>query len=192
MRDASNERLASDKLEPPCWNRETVVLGFALDCHDRECLAWVAKPRDASPRPREAAVQWLSDNGGIYTTLSTVGEAKRLGLFPVTTPAYSPDSNAISHAFVDTLKRDYRDGADLASAAAVLAQIRAWIDDYNTIAPYSALSFRSPRQYRVEAAPKGAQLRVPLSVSRIGGSSRFMLAPIRSLSPEINPIETRG
>ncbi len=181
MRDASDERWCSDTLELPCWNGDRVVLGFAIDCHDRECLAWVAEARDlcaadiqrlmqAAVAARfgdgraEPAVQWLSDNGGIYTALATVWEAERLGLVPVTTPAYSPESNGMSEAFVNTLKRDYRDGADLSSAAAVLAQIPAWIHDYNTTAPHSALGYRSPRQYRqerAEAAPKEAQILVP-------------------------------
>lgn len=178
MRDASNERWSSDTLELPCWNGESVVLGFVLDCHDRECLAWVAEPHalcaadiqrlmQAAVAGRfplahaEPAVQWLSDNGSIYTALATVWEAERLGLAPVTTPAYSPESNGMSEAFVNTLKRDYREGADLSSAAAVLAQIPAWIEDYNTTAPHSALGYRSPRQYRAEAAPKEVQILVP-------------------------------
>jgi putative transposase len=40
------------------------------------------------------------------------------------------------------------DGAELRDAETVLAQLGAWIDDYNTQAPHSALGMRSPADYR--------------------------------------------
>lgn len=164
QRPASNERWCSDALEIACWNGEIVQLGFALDCHDRECLAHVAAARalrgadiqllmrDAVLRRFDTAapypIQWLSDNGSIYTALDTVITAERLHLVPITTPAASPQSNGMSEAFVNTLRRDYIVGADLATAAAVLEQIPAWIADYNAVAPHSALGYQSPLQYR--------------------------------------------
>ena len=54
----------------------------------------------------------------------------------------------MSEAFVNTLRRDYLAGADLSTAALVLAQIPAWLADYNAIAPHSALGFQAPQQYR--------------------------------------------
>src|SRR5262250_300547 len=38
----SNCRWCSDALEFTCWNGEVVRLAFALDCHDREVIGWVA------------------------------------------------------------------------------------------------------------------------------------------------------
>lgn len=49
---------------------------------------------------------------------------------------------------MNTLRRDYPAGADLATAAVVLAQIPAWIADYNAVAPHSALGYQSPHEYR--------------------------------------------
>lgn len=166
QRDVSNERWCSDVLEIACWNGELVQLGFVLDCHDREALATVAAPRDlvatdiqqlmqqavagrfgAGERP-DAPIQWLSDNGSIYTALDTLITAERLHLVPITTPAASPESNGMSEAFVNTLRRDYIVGADLSTAALVLEQIPAWIADYNAVAPHSALGYQSPQQYR--------------------------------------------
>ena len=166
QREVSNERWCSDVLEIACWNGELVQLGFALDCHDRECLAHVEAPRDLvgadiqqlmhravagrfgqGERP-DVPIQWLSDNGSIYTALDTLCTAERLHLVPITTPAASPQSNGMSEAFVNTLRRDYIAGADLSTAAVLLAQIPTWLDDYNAIAPHSALSFQSPWQYR--------------------------------------------
>ena len=119
-------------LEIACWNGEIVQMGFALDCHDREALATVEAARDlcgadiqllmqravahrfgANQRP-DAPIQWLSDNGSIYTALDTLCTAERLNLVPITTPAQSPESNGMSEAFVNTMRRDYIDGADLA------------------------------------------------------------------------------
>ena len=168
-RPLPNERWCSDALEIACWNGERVLVAFALDCHDRECLAVRGEARElvasdiqalmraamaarfGSQRPARP-VQWLSDNGSIYTAFDTIVVAEQLGLEPITTPARSPESNGMSEAFVNTLRRDYLDGADLSSAAAVLAQLADWIEDYNNTAPHSALNYRSPRQYREELA----------------------------------------
>ncbi len=165
MRGRSNERWSSDTLEISCWNGELVELGFILDCHDREAIAHVAVPRKyrstdvqqlltlaARARfgsvPPVERVQFLSDTGSVYTALDTVCTAERLGPSPVTTPAYSPQSNGMSESFVNTLRRDYLDGADRSTAAAVLDQVPNWISDYNGIAPHSALGYRAPVEYR--------------------------------------------
>lgn len=178
MRDGSNERWCSDAFVIGCWNGEVVHVAFALDCHDREVLAQVAAPhalraadiqdlmrravasRFGTTRPAEP-IQWLSDNGSIYTALATEWEAERLHLQPITTPAYSPQSNGMSEAWVNTVKRDYVDGADRPDAQTVLTQLETWIEDYNTVAPHSALGQRSPRQYRAEQQPKEAQMLHP-------------------------------
>jgi transposase InsO family protein len=132
-----------------------------------EALAWVAAPRDLTgedirllmsrsmeqrfvERTTEKPIQWLSDNGGIYTALETRIHAERLGLVPVTTPARSPQSNGMSEAFVNTMRRDYIESAELWSAEHVIAQLLAWFEDYNENAPHSALGMKSPREYRVE------------------------------------------
>ena len=166
-RDASNERWCSDVLEIACWNGEVVRLTFALDCCDREVPACVAQARPLTGDdirrlmrkavfarfgngPAARPIQWLTDNEGIYTALETVIEAERLNLVPITTPAASPESNGMAEAFVATLRRDYLDGADLATGARTLEQIPGWILDYNTVAPHSALGYRAPSAYRRE------------------------------------------
>jgi putative transposase len=154
VRGSSNERWCSDTLQIPCWNGELVELGFILDCHDREAIAHVAVPRKyrasdvqelletavarrfRATRP-VGSVQFLSDNGSIYAALDTVCTAERLGLIPVTTPAYSPQSNGMSKAFVNTHRRDYLAGPDRSTAASVLDQLPNWIGDYNGVAPHS-------------------------------------------------------
>ena len=166
---ASNQRWCSDVFLIPCWSGEVLSVAFAIDCHDREVPAFVASPRPLTgadirtlmdrtlwARFGEAtlkaphAVQWLSDNGPPYTATASVLYAHELGLVPITTPSYSPQSNGLAEAFVHTFKRAYVDGAELRDAESVLAQLSGWIEDYNTRAPHSALRMRSPVEYRAE------------------------------------------
>ena len=164
-----NQRWCSDVFLIPCWSGEVISVAFAIDCHDREVsgLRRVAAAADGRRQSHadgptlwarfgEAtlkaphAVQWLSDNGPQYTATATVLYAHELGLVPVTTPAYSPQSNGLAEAFVNTFKRDYVDGAELRDAESVLAQLSTWFEDYNTRALHSALGMRSPADYRAE------------------------------------------
>ena len=69
----------------------------------------------------------------------------------------SPKSNGMAEVFVNTLRRDYLDGADRSSAA-VLEQIPGWIADYNQRAPHSSLSYRSPAEYRRERSGLGPRV----------------------------------
>ena len=164
---ASNQRWCSDIFLIPCWSGEVLSVAFAIDCHDREVFAWTASPRPlnggdirtlmdkalwarfgetvtTTPHP----IQWLSDNGPQYTATASVLYAHELGLVPITTPAYSPESNGLAEGFVHTFKRDYVNVYELRDAESVLALLGQWIDDYNRQAPHSALGMRSPADYR--------------------------------------------
>jgi putative transposase len=120
----SNCRWCSDAFEFTCWNREVVRVAFALDCHDREAISWVATTagicgemiRDMMVRCVEQRfggiraphpVQWLSDNGSIFAAHRTVEIALALNLVTCFTPVESPESNGMAEAFVKTFKRDY-------------------------------------------------------------------------------------
>jgi putative transposase len=164
---ASNQRWCSDGLNIRCWNGDLVRMAFALDCHDREVPGHVAVPRPLngadirllldralwgrfgeSTLKAPITIQWLNDNEGIYTSLETTIYAEDLGFKPITTPAYSPESNGMAEAFVNTFKRDYVAGGDLSDAQTVIRQLPAWIEDYNQNAPHSSLGMLSPREYR--------------------------------------------
>ena len=67
---------------------------------------------------------------------------------PITTPAYSPESNGLAEAFVHSFKRDSVNVHEVRDAEGVLAQLGGWIDDYNRQAPHSALGMRPPAEYR--------------------------------------------
>jgi hypothetical protein len=45
--------------------------------------------------------------GPQYTATASVLYAHEVGLVPITTPAYSPESNGLAEGFVHTFKRDY-------------------------------------------------------------------------------------
>src|SRR5262249_31760048 len=164
---ASNQRWCSDVFLIPCWSGEVLSVAFAIDRHDREVPAWVASPRPLTgaairtlmdrtvwARLGEAtlktphAIQWLSDNAPHYTVTATGLYADELGLVPITTPAYSPESNGLAEAFVKTFKRDYVSWAELRDAESVLTQLGDWFVDYNTQAQNAALGLRSPVEYR--------------------------------------------
>jgi transposase InsO family protein len=161
---ASNQRWASDVFEIPCWNGDAVRVAFAIDTHDREVLAWTASPRGiggiavrdlmllaverrfgtlATPQP----VEWLADNGSCFTAHETLAFAHAIGLVPCFTPVRSPESNGIAEAFVKTFKRDYVRLHARPDAAAVMAELDRWFEDYNEMHPHRALGMRSPRQF---------------------------------------------
>lgn len=163
----SDLRYCSDIFEIRCWNGEEVHVAFSLDCCDRESMAFVVRPHDLSrheimelmdktvvhrfgpsvekiPHP----IEWLTDNGGQYTAHETKAYAKEWGFLVRNTPAYSPESNGISEAFVKTFKRDYVYTHPLPDAVTVIRQLPEWFEDYNTVAPHSGLKYLSPREYR--------------------------------------------
>ena len=160
----SNCRWCSDALEFTCWNGEVVRVAFALDCHDREVISWVATTagisgemiRDMMVRCVEQRfgdiraphpVQWLSDNGSIFAAHRTLEIALALNLVPCFTPVESPESNGMAEAFVKTFKRDYVRVGLVPDAAAALLLVDSWMEDYNTVHPHSRLGYRSPREY---------------------------------------------
>ncbi len=69
-------------------------------------------------------------------------------------------------SLVNTIKRDYADLADHSSAAALLAQLPIWFDDYNHEAPHSALGMKTPAEYWREKS-----LLYPLNLSHESGDT---------------------
>jgi putative transposase len=163
----SNLRYCSDILEIHCWDGKQVHVAFSLDCHDREAMAYVMRPRDLThheiielmdrtvthrygesieklPQP----IQWLTDNGGQYVAEETRQYGEEWGFEVINTPAYSPESNGMAEAFVKLFKRDYVYANDLWTAESVMRMIPGWFDDYNREHPHSGLDFKSPWEYR--------------------------------------------
>lgn len=93
-------------------------------------------------------IEWLSDNGSIYTANKTREFAKELGLDACTTQAYSPERNGLAEAFVKTFKRDYVRVHDIETAEEVLLQLHKSFDDYNNNHPHMGLKMKSPCECR--------------------------------------------
>jgi transposase InsO family protein len=94
-------------------------------------------------------VEWLSDNGPIYTAHATRDFGRGLGFLICNTPSYSPESKGMAEGFVKTFKRDYVYVNELKTAAHVMDQLPAWFADYNEVAPHKGLKMKSPREFRM-------------------------------------------
>ena len=161
----SNLRWCSDHFSVLCWNGEQVHIVFAMDCHDREAISWIASckgingemirdlmvscidSRFGQITVLPHALQWLSDNGPAYVARETIHFGRALGFQMCTTAPYSPESNGLAEAFVKTFKRDYAYISDLRSAEKVMEQLPQWFEDYNNNAPHKGLKMLSPREY---------------------------------------------
>jgi putative transposase len=162
-----NLRWCSDSFEIRCWSGERVHVAFVLDSCDREVTGFVAAPgplcgehvRDmmvqavehrfgADTRRLPAPIEWLSDNGSIFTSDETRAFGAEIGFEMCTTPPYSPESNGMAESFVKSFKRDYVYLADLWTAADVLRDLAAWFDDYNRVRPHKGLRMLSPVEFR--------------------------------------------
>ena len=162
-----NLRWCSDSFEIRCWSGERVYVAFALDCCDRELVGFVARSeplcgehiRDmmvqavesrfgAGTRQLPAKIEWLSDNGSIYTSNETRDFGAGIGFEMCTTPPYSPESNGMAESLVKSFKRDYVYLADLWTAADVLGLLPTWVEDYNHVRPHKGLKMLSPVEFR--------------------------------------------
>lgn len=160
----SNTRWCSDSFEIKCFNGEKVYVAFVLDCCDREVLSYIATAlpllaQDIQSLMIQAVeyrfkktkadrqIEFLSDRGSIYRAYNVQALARELGLKSCFTRAYSPESNGMSEALVNTMKRDYVYVNDCESPEVVLKLIAGWFADYNEVAPHSSLGMKSPREF---------------------------------------------
>jgi putative transposase len=160
-------RWCSDSFEIRCWSGESVFVTVVLDCCDREVTGFVAAPealcgehvRDmmvqavdhrfgAGIRKLASPIEFLSDNGSIYTSDETRTFGAEIGFVMCNTPPYSPESNGMAESFVKSFKRDYVYLADLWTAADVLRDLPRWFDDYNRVRPHKGLRMLSPVEFR--------------------------------------------
>jgi putative transposase len=81
-------------------------------------------------------VQWLADNGSVYTLAKTTDFAAALNLVPYLTPVNSPQSTGVYEAFVKAPKRDLACENPRAHTISVLRQLPACFEDYYNIDPH--------------------------------------------------------
>jgi len=135
-------------MDPPCveiiaWQASTGGISGEMV---RDLMLACVEQRFGSLRAPHPA-QWLADNSAAYTARETWDFAAALHLVPCLTPVRSPESTAVSEAFVKTLKRDYaRICPPRPDASAALQQIPEWITDYNKNHLHTGSHMRSPRE----------------------------------------------
>jgi putative transposase len=161
----SNTRWCSDSLQIRCWDGNIVEMVFVMDTCDREIVSFKGKVgylkeidvqnmlvmavENRFPKSLHIpfCIEWLTDNGKIFTAKKTQGIAKEMGFFSCQTPAYSPESNGMSEAFVKRFKQDYVYVNELWTAENVVKMIPDWVEDYNENHPHKGLKMKSPREF---------------------------------------------
>ena len=162
----SNTRWCSDSFQIRCWDGRRIEAMFVIDTCDREVLSLVAAigtleasdvrdalalayerrfPGNQAPKTN---IEWLTDNGGIFIANETQLFAEGLGFIPCQTPAYSPESNGMSEAFVKRFKQDYVYVNELWDAEEVLGKLSVWAADFNENHPHKSLKMMSPSEFR--------------------------------------------
>lgn len=159
-----NRRWASDITSIKAWNGEKGRLAVIVDCADRSVLAWrwgkkmpseelqemvreAVFRRFGAEREEARGLEFLSDNGPEYICKKLRAMLQGLGIVVCHTPRRSPESNGLVERFFGTLKRDYVYQGELESLEEVGRKLPRWIQDYNEVAPHSALGMKSPSQF---------------------------------------------
>ena len=124
------------------------VVGHLEATDARDVLALAYEKRFHSNQVPTTKIEWLTDNGGIFIAHETQKFAESLGMLPCQTPAYSPESNGMSEAFVKRFKQDYVYVNELWNAEEVLSKLHGWVLDYNENHPHKALKMMSPSEFR--------------------------------------------
>lgn len=162
-----NRRWASDITSIKAWNGEKGRLAVIVDCADRSVLAWrwgkrmpseelqemvreAVFRRFGAEREKVRGLEFLSDNGPEYICKKLRTMLQGFGIVVCHTPRRSPESNGLAEAFFGTFKRDYVYQGELENMEEVGWKLPRWIQDYNDVAPHSALGMKSPTQFYVD------------------------------------------
>jgi putative transposase len=159
-----NKRWATDITSIKAWNGEKGRLAVIVDCADRSVLTWRWGKRmlseDLQEMVREAVfrrlgverekargLEFLSDNGPEFACKKLRSVLVGFGIVPCRTPRRSPESNGLVERFFGTFKRDYVYQGELESLDEIGRKLPGWIQDYNEVAPHSALKMKAPAQF---------------------------------------------
>lgn len=159
-----DKRWASDITSIKLWDGTKARFTYVLDCCDRSIISWrlgihmqasdielmlqeaIHKrfPCDITKAP---GLQFLHDNGPEYIEKIFKKQLIEWDIENCNTPTYSPESNGMCEAFNGTFKRDYVYQNCLDNLEVLTEQIGAWVNDYNTFAPHSALGMKTPEEF---------------------------------------------
>jgi Integrase core domain len=195
----SNCRWCSDTLEFACWNGEVVRVAFALDCHDRKAISWVATTagisgemiRDMMVRCIERRfgairaphpVQWLSDNGSILRSPQDHRDRPGAQSRPVLHPGRKPAKQRYGRSFRENPRR--------------IAMICSLVNlDRFIVRPPSG-GRTLPKSGRVSGAQvtSDPECRRTRSHRQLDGGLQHRASPLQtglSLTPRVHPLPTR-
>ena len=167
-----NRRWASDITGIKAWNGEKGRLAVIIDCADRMVLAWrfarrmpsftlrstqaeelqemvreAIFRRFGSEKQKAQNIEFLSDNGPEYACQKLRRVLQNFGMVVCRTPRRSPESNGLVEAFFGSFKRDYVYQGELGNLEEVARKLPEWMEDYNEVAPHSALGMKAPAEF---------------------------------------------
>ena len=174
-----NQRWASDITGIKAWNGEKGRLAVIIDCADRMVLSWRFGQRMLSDELQEMVreavfrrfgnekqkaqnIEFLSDNGPEYACRKLRKVLQDFGMVICRTPRCSPESNGLVEAFFGSFKRDYVYQGELENREAVARKLPEWIEDYNQIAPHSALGMKAPAEFYADWMSKISHIPVQI------------------------------
>lgn len=103
--------------------------------------------RFGAEKAQAHGLEFLSDNGPEYICKKLRGLLESFGMVICHTPIRSPESNGLAEAFFGSFKRDYVYQGELENFEQVKLKLPSWIQDYNEVAPHSALGMKAPAQF---------------------------------------------
>jgi len=106
--------------------------------------------RFGTEKEKAKGLEFLSDNGPEYICERLRAVLQGFGIIVCHTPRRSPESNGLAEAFFGTFKRDYVYQGELESLEEIGRNLPGWIQDYNEVAPHSALGMKAPVQFYVD------------------------------------------
>ncbi len=124
------------------------VLGFAVGEHHDAQLAYSALVMAVAVRGGQVAgVIMHTDRGSEYTAGLVRQACTRLSISQSMGRPGSALDNAVIESWHSTLEFELRAVEHFTTRAAARTRVSAWIEDYNTRRPHSALSMRTPVRY---------------------------------------------
>ncbi len=172
----SNERWAMDVTHVPCGRDGWAHLAAVIDCHDREVIGYEFALRSRAQEAERAvetaclAALWhaaplgapvlRSDNGLIFQSRRFRQACRDYRLQQEFITPYTPEQNGIIERFFRSLKEECVWQQTFQTFEEARRLIRDWMHWYNQGRPHSALSYRSPVQFRAQqATPRWLDLR---------------------------------
>ena len=168
----SNERWAMDVTHIPCGQDGWAHLAAVIDCHDREIIGYEfalrSRAKEAERAVEAACLQRFgtlrpvgapvlrSDNGLIFQSRRFRQACRDYRLQQEFITPYTPEQNGIIERFFRSLKEECVWQQTFQTFEEARRIIRNWVRWYNHGRPHSALSYRSPVQYRAQQSTQVA------------------------------------